>query len=325
MLFSVLLNFNKDDVFPPLQKLDSSKKSSFVPTLHHDFDTTKNALYAATKSLVWDELKLLLNDTILVNEKHKDLSLLNASLLHREALSKNDYTSTIKQLENGLISIETKMELGFEYEIPFDKYSNKLKFDGKNVECFGFLPKQRDFAENNQIQRIIYFDDDNFLIYLATKGDDQIALFKTEKHYSNLVELIEDIKSYNKQIRTFRDQYSTYWRTEFCDEDMVLIPMISFNLETHFPCFEGKSFQCGNKEYKIAKSTQSIAFVMDEKGVHFKSTAKDEIFGSIEKSVHSVPKKLIFDKPFYILLTKKNKKVPYFIAFIRNTELMIEK
>lgn len=323
VLINTLPNRKFKHAFPELRKLEEVGQTDFIPTLHHSFDSTKNSIYAATKSLVWDELKSLYADSIVVSPKHKDLTILNGSTLHRNGIAKDDYESKITLLEDGVVSIETKMEVEFEYVIPFEKFNDRLEFDGKIVQSFGYLNNKREASQNLQVSRVIYFDDDNFLIQLATEGNDQITLLKTENKYSKPTELINDLTRFEKQHDLFQEHYATFWRTEFLDKDIVLIPMISFNLQKKYRCFEGNTFHIGSKEMTIGKSIQSIAFVMNEKGVRFKSIALDEIFSSSENNDESKPKELIFDKPFYILLTKRNKNIPYFIAAIRNSELMI--
>jgi serine protease inhibitor len=147
---------------------------------------------------------------------------------------------------------------------------------------------------------------------------------KTEKRFERPVDMLDELKKYFAQSRVFRDNMSTYWRTVYLGEDQIIIPKIRFNIETNYPQFENKSFVVNHANYIIAQSYQRIAFNMDEKGVTFESVVKVEIFGTNDvEEEKTVPKKLIFDKPFYIILRKNNATVPYFIAYIQNPELMI--
>jgi hypothetical protein len=320
LLASVLQRSNKEDL-PAEQNLSSFPQTQFLPTLEDKIDPNKNAIYAATKSLAWDELKMFFGDSIFVNPKDTDLALLNSSVLHRNALSKTDYNSIVA-VDSGTIRITTSMFEQFQFETTFEKFSRKLNFNGKFVECFGEEPTHE--SDIRLDIGVIYFDDDNFLLIPRLKGNRTLFLLKTEKRFERPVDMLDELKKYFAQSRVFRDNMSTYWRTVYLGEDQIIIPKIRFNIETNYPQFENKSFVVNHANYIIAQSYQRIAFNMDEKGVTFESVVKLEIFGTNDvEEEKTVPKKLIFDKPFYIILRKNNATVPYFIAYIQNPELMI--
>lgn len=320
-LIAAVLQRNNKEELPPVQDLSSFPQTQFLPTLENKIEPNKNAIYAATKSLAWDELKMFFGDSIFVNPKDTDLALLNSSLLHRNALSKSDYNSTV-EVEGEMIRITTSMFEQFQFETTFEKFSGKLNFNGAFVESFGEEPTHE--SDIRLDIGVIYFDDDNFLLEPRLRGDRRLLLLKTESQLERPVDILNEIKKYYSQRRTFRDNMSTYWRTEYLGEDQIIIPKIRFNLETNYRQFEGKSFVVNHVNYIIAKSYQRIAFDMNEKGIRFESVAIDEVFGYNDvDEEQTVPKKLIFDKPFYIILRKQNSSIPYFIAYIQNSELMI--
>lgn len=299
--------------------LKELKETEFIPTLEHAFHDTHNTLYAATKSLAWDEIKTFFKDSIFVNQKHKDLALLNASVLHRGALKPNDYESKITYNDGG-IRVETKIELALQYVYKYEDLKNNLQFNGQAVSSFGIVD-YKDFDRSYTVNIIDYQDDENFLIELPTQGEDNVLLFRTQQKPKNPKELNDLIHQHYSIRDSLRLKRSNFWRTTFNHGDVLIVPKIRFNLKTNYDCLVGKPFSTGGKQYQLDISSQSIALDMNEKGVSFKSVAKDEIFGIIE--VSETPKRLIFDKPFYILLKKRNSKIPYFVASIRNTELMV--
>lgn len=319
LVATVLQRSNKEEM-PPVQNLSSFPKTQFLPTLEEKIDLNKNAIYAATKSLAWDELKMVFGDSIFVNPKDTDLAVLNSSVLHRNALSKTDYNSTVS-VEAGTIRITTSMFEQFQFETTFEKLNGKLNFNGKFVECFGEEPTHE--SDIRLDIGVIYFDDDNFLLMPKLRGNRSLFLLKTEKQFERPVDMLEELKKYFAQSRIFRDNMSTYWRTIYLGEDQIIIPKIRFNIETNYLQFEGKNFVVNQVNYIIAQSYQRVAFNMNEKGITFESVAKDEIFGINDVEEQTVPKKLIFDKPFYIILKKHKSTIPYFIAYIQNTELML--
>ncbi len=318
---AAVLQRSNNEELPPVQDLSSFTQTQFLPTIEHKIDPTKNAIYAATKSLAWDELKSFLKDSIFVEPKDMDLALLNASIFHRNALSKSDYNSTVA-VEGEMIRITTSMFESFRFERDFESFSGRLNFNGQFVESFGEEPTHK--SDIRLDLGVIYFDDDNFLLQPRLRGDRKLILLKTESLFERPIDILNELKKYATQRKIFRDNMSSFWRTEYLGVDQIIIPKIRFNIETTYPCFEGKSFISKNVKYLIDRSYQRIAFDMNEKGIRFESIAVDEVFGfnDIDEE-QTVPKKLIFDKPFYIILMKENSSIPYFIAYIQNTELMI--
>ena len=58
---------------------------------------------------------------------------------------------------------------------------------------------------------------------------------------------------------------------------------------------------------------------MDEKGVRLKSEAQ------IALTSLGLPNRLMFDKPFLVMLKRVNAKAPYFAMWIDNPELLVQR
>ena len=65
----------------------------------------------------------------------------------------------------------------------------------------------------------------------------------------------------------------------------------------------------------IIQAEQLIRFKLDEKGAMLRSEAGFGIFGSLPK--------LIFNRPFLLMLKRRDAKMPYFAAWIDNAELLV--
>lgn len=98
----------------------------------------------------------------------------------------------------------------------------------------------------------------------------------------------------------------------------LFIPVIDFNLMKSFTELSDVllSYKYNNKDYEvpIIELKQTIQFHLDEKGAEIES----EFIG-----YQSVGDSLIFDSPFFVLLTYRDAKNPYFSAWIYNSELMM--
>ena len=111
------------------------------------------------------------------------------------------------------------------------------------------------------------------------------------------------------------------WKYEWGDKDILIIPTIQFNIEHNYTTLEKQQFSTNKRKLTIDKAWQRTAFILNENGAEIESesemVAKDEAPSEKVK-----PKNLLFDKPFFIMLKKKNSKNPYFGAWIANTELL---
>ena len=118
------------------------------------------------------------------------------------------------------------------------------------------------------------------------------------------------------------------WRYKLFDEDHILIPKIKFNIESNFPEFERQKLLTINNKYKILKASQRNAFLIYEAGVGIESEARIDAQAAAAEAIEEIPKpkKMQFDKPFFIMLKKTDSKFPYFAMRVVNNELMtIEK
>ena len=75
----------------------------------------------------------------------------------------------------------------------------------------------------------------------------------------------------------------------------------------------------GFEDYEISQMFENIKFDMDQKG------ARVENEGVVGIEVASLPppgKRLILDKPFWVIMKRTNSPNPYFIIGVNNPELM---
>lgn len=114
------------------------------------------------------------------------------------------------------------------------------------------------------------------------------------------------------------------WRYYYSSEDEVIIPKLNFNIETNYSTLEGNRFSSNKQNFQIETAWQRTAFILDESGAEIESEA--EIVVAVEEMEEEYekpkPKKMIFDKPFLILLKRTDSKNPYFGLWTTNTELL---
>ncbi|MFC4738595.1 serpin family protein [Flavobacterium ponti] len=206
-----------------------------------------------------------------------------------------------------------------------NSYEKKLTFDKTPVKSFG-LSGYDEFEMINSVKIIYYKNDENFIIKLLPKDENhEIILFKKEEKFASFFEMIQEIDNLTDLANIQKQNVKLYWKFQFREEDKLIIPKINFNIKTNFPKLEGNIYNGFDSQYTIESIIQRTAFILDESGAEIESEvevaveAAEEIIEEKPK-----PKQLIFDKPFLILLKRKDSKNPYFGLWTVNSELMIK-
>jgi serine protease inhibitor len=179
-----------------------------------------------------------------------------------------------------------------------------------------------------QIVEILYYKNDkNFIIKLIPADKEhEIVLFKTEKKYGTMAEMAAATDSLIQLGKKERTVASKKWKYQFLSDDVVMVPDIDFDISASFDKLVGNLFEANTKTYKILKAWQRTAFKLDEAGAEVKSEAEFEVvLLSIEQEEETkpTPKKMIFDKPFFVMLRRTDAKNPYFCLYVANPELLV--
>ena len=111
------------------------------------------------------------------------------------------------------------------------------------------------------------------------------------------------------------------WEQSLEAKEPLVVPVLNFEVLREYDELKGKEITTAGplKEMLIAVAIQSIRFRLDENGAVLKSEA------ALAASRGMPPKKLrqfIFDKPFLILLQRKDAAQPYFALWVDNPELL---
>jgi hypothetical protein len=200
-----------------------------------------------------------------------------------------------------------------------------LTFDRQKVASFGVNGNDND--EQLKIVQIVYYkNDNNFIIKLLPKEKEhEIILFKTDQKFNSIAEMRSEIEKLTEIGNIERKNKKTSWKYQFNEEDIVVIPKFNFNIETNYSTLEGNHFSSETQNYQIVKAWQRTAFILDESGAKIESEALVVVDLAYQVEYDKPkPKKMVFNKPFLILLKRTDAKNPYFGLWTTNTELMIK-
>jgi hypothetical protein len=310
---------------PEVTSLDNLKQTGFVATLENPIPENKNIIYAPAFLYAWDKIKEELKSPIIIGSTNSlDFNLLNKSISHQSSLTDNEYSATAEIVDGAIIA-----KAFFNKTLPFQTklqvLDDPINFDTTKVSAFGMYYYNEDAIKFTQI--LYYKDDNNFILKLVPKDKQhEIILVKGLDKYQTLKEAIKltsDLVSQGKQEQT---DTKLLWKYQIVQEDIFAIPTIKFNIATNYKNIEGQSFLTGNnKKHSVELAYQRTGFIFNENGavVESEAVAAADSASAVRNIIH--PKKMIFDRPFLIIIKRADKKNPYFVMKVANAELLTRK
>lgn len=315
-------SYIQDTTFSKVRKLSEYKNTQFIPTLEHEISNDKNSVYCATFLFAWNEIRKQINSPLTISDKYSDLKLLNESTSFFNVLKSDEYDVKV-ECDGYRIQAKAEFNKSLPFELKLQSFKNKLTFDRQKVASFGVYGNENN--EQLKIVQIVYYkNDNNFIIKLLPKEKEhEIILFKTVQKFRTIAEMRSEIEKLTEIGKNEKKNQKTSWKYKFNEEDILVIPNFNFNIETNYSTLEGNNFSFEKQNYLITRAWQRTAFILDESGAEVASEAEIEVTLGLEEEYEKPkPKKMVFDKPFLILLKRTDAKNPYFGLWTTNTELM---
>lgn len=316
------LEKNIDDrKFPKETDLSEYPKTEFITTLESKINTSKNNVYCVTMLYAWNEVKNIVNEPFKIDSNFKHLTLLNNSSSFKDVLNPDEYIIS-SEIDGFNIKAKAEFKKSLTFQTELNSYKDGLKFNNEKVASFGITGIYN--YEQLKIVSILYYkNDNNFIIKLHPKDSNhEIILFKSEKKFDKMNDINSEIIKLIVQGKEDKQNENIKWKYDILEEDEIIIPKFNFNIETIYKDLTGNTFDTKEKSYTIERAWQRTAFILDEKGAEIESEAEIEYYTEEEDPNKPKPKKMIFDKPFFIMLKKTKSQNPYFGLWVANTELM---
>jgi hypothetical protein len=312
---------------PGVTNLDSLLQTDFMPTLENTVNADKNSIYAPTLLYAWDEIRNELGTGITIGpESSEDFLLLNGSRSFANALDAGDYTID-KEIEGEKISVSTFFNKTLPFPAKMDKLDNGISFNGTKVAAFGMRYTKQEIIDFSEI--LYYRSDDEFALKFTPEDKaNEIILVKGFNALKNLSEAVTITHELTESAKRENRDSALAWKYAFNREDFFSIPVIKFNIKTNYKTIEGQPFKTPKTAYVIVKAYQRTGFILNETGAVVESEAEIGVEAAAEPPEEPVkphPKHMIFDKPFFIIVKKKDRANPYFVMKVENAELMERK
>lgn len=309
---------------PKETNLSDLNQTDFAVTLENPV-SGKNVIYAPAFLYAWDEIKKELKSGIITdNNNSADFRLINQSLSHLNSLNKDEYSATV-EVDNGTITAKASFNKTLPFETKLEALENPIRFNKKDVSAFGMFYYNEDAVKFTKI--LYYKDDEHFILKLTPKDKQQeIILVKGLRDYRTLKEAITLSEGLISKGKEEAANQEASWKYEIVPEDRFAIPVIKFNISTHYKNIEKQEFLTSDKKkHFVDTAIQRTGFVFNENGAVVESEAVVAADSASIAPVITHPKKMIFDKPFLIIIKRKDKPNPYFVMKVANTELMTVK
>ena len=310
---------------PEVTSLDNLKQTDFVITLENPISENRNIIYAPAFLYAWDKIKEELKFPIIVDSTNStDFNLLNKSISHQSSLTDKEYSATAEIVDGAIIA-----KAFFNKTLPFETklqiLDDPLNFDTTKVSAFGMYYYNEDAIKFTQI--LYYKDDNNFILKLTPKDKQhEIILVKGLDKYQTLTEAIKLTNHVITEGKKEQSNSKLSWKYQIIHEDIFAIPVVKFNIATHYKNLEGQNFSTtDNKKHPFQEAYQRTGFIFNENGAVVESEAYAVTDSSSAEPTTTHPKKMIFDSPFLIIIKRTDKANPYFVMKVANAELLTRK
>ena len=307
------------------------------PVLDEPMPQGKNVLWCATFQMAWDGASRHFGGPLRLQPASKLANSLNRSPFKRQwideasvfvaggsvgdgVLDQIDQGARAKghasRLLGGLRKISAPEDLVFyallskdlEFERPFGKLG-KWKVGERTVPWFGFTPQQE--GRGPLLQQVgvhHYAAKNDFVIELYSKQTgDQLLLAKLPQAPATPAAASRAVLG---RVRANPP------RAELAD--LLAVPGIVADEMVSCSELEGRTVS-GTGRF-VRSAMQAINFRMDEKGVKLRSEASISFGCSVQPQV--IPRLMILDPPFAIVMKRNGAPQPYFVAWIANADLL---
>jgi hypothetical protein len=344
------------DATAPLVDAATLTGTDFVPVRGEAIRPDHNSVYCATFQMAWDQLKERFGGPLRYQQPVPLADRLNRETFDVKHISADSYFVFCNEWEPGIgQKIQALRDKKFPQsslpvpEIPgapggyvaytylfkllefaylFERNQESLAFHHSTavsrVASFGSpghnsLTGHRGSDLAGQVRVFSYASPDDFVIALYPRDyGDEIVLAKLPPGQT-MEETIGLVQArIEKRAVPGQDEF---WNP---NQEPLWVPLIRLNLHRRYSELEGKPFQVPGFAGTIVSTSQDLRFRLDETGARVESQA-DLTSKTAAMPLESRPKprRLLFDRPFLVMLRRLEAKTPYLAVWIGNADLLV--
>lgn len=318
---------------------DQMSATIVAAVLAQPLGTKKNVLWCATLQVAWDELTRKLGKTIRMKDAPPAVAALNNHIVASSDLDPNSFVAfagtntganrakvrksllekfhdtAVPRLLNALdekhyLFMYAYLLKSLPFVMPFQRSDLPFVFDNTLVASWNCFYSYESPAK--QVTVCDYRNPDDFVLTVATASTEDVLVLAKVPPATTLLETTEAVE---RRIKDTFDHPS--------GSDYLVVPVLDFDLIRHYNELCGHHFLLGGRETDLSFDfvDQIVRFKLDETGAYLES----EVFGGVlggELELPPPPRSFVFDKPFLVMIQRKNSLRPYFALWVANAELM---
>jgi hypothetical protein len=304
-----------------------------VPTLDAPVPEGKSAVWCSTLSLAWKEYRKIEPGKIAVPDPEA-AERLDAARESTSDLPAGSFYVKAGKMEEGIVE-EIRREMaerfpdktfpdlvspvgegslayaylraGVKFPEPFAQLPGLTFEDSAGrraaVKDFGLVPKAHDEAAarmRKQVSVLSYEEGGDFVVDLSKDSEPSqviLAAVGLEETLGKTLERVEKLSAGRGE--------------ELRPEDRLAVPDLSFLVDHRFRELEGRD---------LILAEQLIRLKLGRTGVEVESEAS--LATKAEEKAPESPRRLVFDRPFLIVLKKRGASRPFFVMWVDNAELL---
>ncbi len=344
-------SFSKEGLFKA--EVSTLKDTQVLAYADVPLDPTKNVLWCGTMQLAWNKAIDLVGEKLHFTSPSPTADLLNRQDFTAADLDPASYVA-VADFEKNNVEDEIRAalqktfqgaalpelipekptnprpsdfvayaylykNLSFRYRLSI---ANLIVFAGKKVEAFGIdsLADPRVGESGKFLEQIAicdYKSPDDFIVELKTTSPNDELLLAKVTPGPTLAATVASVLQRAKNDKPVDAMWG----------DDLAIPKLNFDLRRDFTELEGlvlepeKSTQISsNSSVVITKASQVVQLQLNENGAILKSESALVLNDTGEGPP---PHIMLFDKPFLILMKRKDSRRPYFAIWIANSSLLV--
>ncbi len=338
---------------------DKLKQTCVVPTLDSPLPAGRNVVWCSSFQLAWNEAKeKVVGAPLEIPEAAELASRLNSAIPSAADVDSGSVYATAGRLRDGIVAkIRKEMPAKFPshklpdfedsmhdpngilsyayltarvpFKHPFRQVDEGIEFtdsQGTQTQVAGFglwRAYLRQYKNLREQVEVLYarLAEDRPSYEIAECAIDlcrhsepyQVVIAKVEPR-SSLGETLDYVR---RQIADSRKQPAYESNGQFGVNDRLIAPEMFWRIDHRFTELIGKVVANSNPPMPIIEAIQTIEFRLDRSGAVLESESKLAILAA--------PRYFDFNRPFLVYMQKRGAERPFFVMWVDNAELLVQK
>jgi hypothetical protein len=325
---------------------DELRHTTVVATLDTPIPDGQSAVWCSSFQLAWNRLKVdIAKGPVRIRNAEAAATRLNQAEQSESDLDTHDFYATAGFVSDEVVGrIQAEMRQKFpkvppphieaaagavaygyvnvhaKFAVPFFENEEPLAFAEPNnlaVKSFGIRQKDSNAYRTMREQvDVLYRSEEKqrpeFIVDPCKYSEPYQIMFAAIARRPTLAEAVADVDEKVATVSSSKSSHAVGYR------DTLLIPSMNWRISHHFKELEGEDKEFENPSMKglyLDKALETIQFRLDRSGAELESESQIGVKSAGESHFH-------FDRPFLIILRKRNAKQPFFVMWVANSELL---